>query len=276
MLKLWGITRLPMANSIFYTLWRYRGLVFELVKRELGGCYRGTFGGVFWSFARPLLMLFVYTLAFGVILKVRWGISGDTKEYAFMLYAGLIVFNAFADCLRRASTLITANPNFVKKVIFPLEILPLVMAITAIVQALISIAVWLVGYVLLFGTPKLTILYFPLILGGFFPVLLGVGWLLAAVGVIVRDVDQLTGLVSQALLFLTPIFFSIETAPRILRHVLMLNPLTFIIEQFRQVLFIGSAPNFTGLAVYLLLATAFSAASLSIFRRLRSTFADLI
>lgn len=265
-----------MANSIFYTLWRYRGLVFELVKRELGGCYRGTFGGVFWSFARPLLMLFVYTLAFGVILKVRWGISGDTKEYAFMLYAGLIVFNAFADCLRRASTLITANPNFVKKVIFPLEILPLVMAITAIVQALISIAVWLVGYVLLFGTPKLTILYFPLILGGFFPVLLGVGWLLAAVGVIVRDVDQLTGLVSQALLFLTPIFFSIETAPRILRHVLMLNPLTFIIEQFRQVLFIGSAPNFTGLAVYLLLATAFSAASLSIFRRLRSTFADLI
>ena len=258
------------------TLWRHSSLVFELVKREFTGRYRGSFGGVFWSFVQPLFLLAVYTLAFGVILKMRWGFSGDTKDYAFMLFAGLIVFNAFAECLKRAPTLVTANPNFVKKVVFPLELLPLVMAIAAMAHALISIAVWLAGYMLIFGVPKLTLFYFPVILGVFFPVLLGVGWLLAALGVIVRDIDQLTGMVAHALLFLTPIFFSIDAAPGLLQHVLMANPLTFIVEQLRQVMFVGIPPNFKGLAVYLVLATAFSAASLLIFRRLRSSFADLV
>lgn len=256
--------------------WRHRSLVLELVKREFTGRYRGSFGGVFWSFVQPLFLLAVYTLAFGVILQMRWGFSGDTKDYAFMLFAGLIVYNAFAECLKKAPTLVTANPNFVKKVVFPLEILPWIMAIAAMIHALICIAVWLAGYMLIFGAPKLTLLYFPVILGVFFPVLLGVGWLLAALDVIVRDIDQLTGMVAHALLFLTPIFFSVDAAPRILQHVLMANPLIFIVEQLRQVMFVGIPPDLKGLAVYLVLATAFSVASLIVFRRLRSTFADLV
>lgn len=193
-----------------------------------------------------------------------------------MLFAGLIVFNTFSECLRRAPTLVTSNPNFVKKVVFPLELLPVVMAVAAMAHALISIAVWLAGYMLIYGSPKLTLLYFPFILLAFFPILLGLGWLLAAIGVIVRDIDQLTGMISHALLFLTPIFFSIDNAPVILQQMLMLNPLTFIVEQFRQALFVGNSPDLKGLITYLILATVFSTMSLLVFRRLRSSFADLV
>lgn len=265
-----------MGNNLLQAIWHHRSLVSELVKREFTGRYRGSFGGVFWSFAQPLFLLGVYTMAFGVILKTRWGVAGDTKDYAFMLFAGLIIFNAFAECLKRAPTLITANPNFVKKVVFPLEILPLVMALTAFLHALISITVWIAGYLIIFGIPKLSLLYFPVVLAAFFPILLGVGWLLAALGVVVRDIDQLTSMISHALLFLTPIFFSLDSAPELLRYLLSINPLTFIIEQFRQVLFVGNAPNLTGLVLYFLVALLFSGTSLFIFRRLRTTFADLV
>jgi lipopolysaccharide transport system permease protein len=265
-----------MASSILHTIWRHRSLVIELVKREFTGRYRGSFGGMLWSFVQPLFLLGVYTIAFGVVLKTRWGITGNTEEYAFMLFAGLIIFNTFAECLKRAPTLITANPNFVKKIVFPLELLPLVMALAAIVHALISVAVWICGYVVIFGLPKLTLLYFPLVLAAFFPVILGLGWLLAALGVIVRDIDQLTGIVAHALLFLTPIFFSIDSSPKLLQQVLAANPLTFIVDQFRQVMFIGNPPNLVGLVAYSMFATAFSAASLFLFRCLRTTFADLV
>lgn len=265
-----------MTNSIFHTLWRHRSLVLELVKREFTGRYRGSFGGVFWSFAQPLFLLAVYTIAFGVILKSRWGFSGGTAEYALMLFAGLIVFNAFSECLSKSTTLITGNPNFVKKVVFPLELLPIITVATALVHVLIGIAVWFLGYLLLFGTPKATAILFPLILVCFVPVLLGLGWLLSALGVIVRDISQLTSMLSHTLLFLTPIFYSIEAAPPLLQNLLMLNPLTFVVEQFRLVLFYGQMPALKGLAIYFVLASLFAWISLILFRRLRPTFADMV
>lgn len=265
-----------MKTSIFVTLYKYRSLLFELVIREFTGRYRGTFGGIAWSFAQPLFLLAVYTLAFGVILKARWGYTGDTKAYSLILFAGLIVFNTFSECLKRAPTLITSNPNLVKKVIFPLEILPVVMVITSIIHLLISLGIWFAGYIVLFGFPQSTSLYLFFVLGAFAPILLGIGWLLAALGVVVRDIDQLFGLVSQVFLFLTPIFFSIDAAPRILQKVFLLNPLTFIVEQLRQALFFGINPNFKGLTTYFFLATIFSTISLYFFRRLQPTFGDLV
>ena len=258
------------------SLWRHRSLVFELTKREFSGRYRGSFGGIVWSFVQPLFLLAVYTIAFGVILKSRWGFSGGTSEYALMLFAGLIVFNAFSEVLSKSTTLITDNPNFVKKVVFPLELLPLVTVMTALIHALIGITVWLVGYTILFGTPKGTVVMFPLIFTCFFPVLLGLGWLLSALGVIARDISQLTGMLSHTLLFLTPIFYSIEAAPPVLQKLLMLNPLTFVVEQLRLVLFYGQLPALKGLALYFLLASLFAWVSLVVFRRLRPTFADMV
>ncbi len=258
------------------SLWRHRSLVFELTKREFSGRYRGSFGGIVWSFVQPLFLLTVYTIAFGVILKSRWGFSGGTAEYALMLFAGLIVFNAFSECLTKSTALITDNPNFVKKVVFPLELLPVITVATALIHALIGAAVWLLGYTLLFGTPKATVVLFPLILICFVPVLLGLGWLLSALGVMVRDISQLTGMLNHTLLFLTPIFYSIEAAPPLLRNLLMLNPLTFVVEQFRLVLFYGQIPAMKGLALYFVLASLFGYASLKLFRRLRPGFADMV
>jgi lipopolysaccharide transport system permease protein len=258
------------------TLWRHRGLLAELVKREFSGRYRGSFGGLAWSFAQPLFLLAVYTLAFGVILKARWGFAGGTADYALMLFAGLIVFNAFSECLNRSPTLITEHPNFVKKVVFPLEILPWVMAITALFHAVIAIAVWFAGYAVLFGIPKPTALLFPLILLCFFPLLLGIGWLLSAIGIIVRDVSQLTGMISHALLFLTPIFYSIDAVPPLLQSVLLANPLTFVVEQLRLVLFFGEVPVGQALLVYFLLSSLFAWGSLLVFRFLRPRFADMV
>lgn len=261
---------------MFVSLWRHRSLVVELTKREFSGKYRGSFGGLVWSFAQPLFLLTVYTIAFGVILKARWGFSGSTREYALMLFAGLIVFNAFSEVLTKSTTLITSNPNFVKKVVFPLELLPIIVVTTALIHALIGVNVWFAGYFLLMGTPKATVVALPLVFICFVPVLLGLGWLLSSVGVVVKDISQLTSMLSHTLLFLTPIFYSIEVAPPILQNLLLLNPLTFVVEQFRLVLFYGQIPALMGLAVYFGLASVFAWVSYVLFERLRPTFADMV
>ena len=262
--------------ELFATLWKHRSLVLELTRREFSGRYRGSFGGVVWSFVQPLFLLTVYTVAFGVILKSRWGFSGGTSEYALMLFAGLIVFNTCAECLSKSTTLITDNPNFVKKVVFPLELLSVITVVTALIHALIGMAVWFLGYTLLFGVPQKTAILFPVVLACFVPVLLGLGWLLSAIGVVVRDISQLTSMLTHTLLFLTPIFYSIEAAPPLLQKLLMINPLTFIVEQFRLVLFYGQIPAFRGLAIYFVLACFFAWLCLFLFRRLRPTFADMV
>jgi lipopolysaccharide transport system permease protein len=265
-----------MTDSAGRSLWSWRYLILELVRREFTGRYQHSMGGILWSFVQPLFLLAVYTLAFGVILKSPWGLSTDTKSFSLMLFAGLIVFNAFADCLRKAPTLITSNPNYVRKIVFPLEIMPWVLGLTALLNVAVSLTVWIVGYCLLIGMPSVTLLYFPLLLAAYFPLLLGVGWLFAALGIVVRDMDPFIAVISQALLFLTPIFFSREAAPAGLQTMLAINPLTFVVEQTRRILFLGQPPDFAGLAIYLSLALLFSVASLAFFRRVRPYFADLI
>jgi lipopolysaccharide transport system permease protein len=265
-----------MRATVLETFWRHRSLVYELTKRKFTGRYRGSLGGVAWSFVQPLFLLSVYTLAFGIILKARWGFSGGTADYALMLFAGLIIYNAFSESLSQASTLITENPNFVKKVVFPLELLPVVMVATAMLHLLIGLLAWLLGYMLLFGWPRLTAMYVPLVLVCLVPLLLGVGWLFSSLGVVLRDIGQVAQLISHTLLFLTPIFYSTEAAPPLLQNLLLLNPLTFVVDQFRLVLFYGHVPAALGLGVYFCLACVFAGVCLMLFRRLRHSFADLV
>lgn len=258
------------------SLIRHHSLVFELTKREFFGRYHGLLGGWLWSFVQPLFLLTVYTIAFGVILKTRWGFAGSTTDYALILFSGLIIFNTFSECLMKFPTLITNNPNFVKKIVFPLELLPVITVMTALTNACIAISVWFLGYVIVIGAPHLTACFFPFILVCFTPLLLGVGWLLTAMGVVLRDMTQLTTMLNHSLLFLTPIFYSIESAPPLLQKLLMINPLSFIVDQFRQVLFYGQTPSFKGLMVYFVLSSLFAWGSLIFFRRMRSCFADMV
>lgn len=258
------------------TLWRHRELIRQLVRQDVVGRYRGSVLGVFWSFAHPLFMLAVYTIVFGQFFQAKWGGAGSTWEFALVLFSGLIIFNVFADCVTRAPTLITNNPNFVKKVIFPLEILPIVAAGSALFHASVSFLAWLCFYVVLKGIPPVTMFYLPLILLVFLPILLGFGWLLAAAAVFLKDVNQAIGLFTQALLFMSPVFYAIEIVPESVRPFMQLNPLTIIIEQSRTVMLAGSPPDFGLLAIYFAVSLCVAWVGLAFFQRLRSVFADVV
>jgi lipopolysaccharide transport system permease protein len=143
--------------EMMVTIWRARGLVWSMIRREVVGRYRGSVMGLLWSFFNPVLMLAVYTFVFSVVFKARWVGGSDSKtEFALVLFAGLMVFNLFSECVNRAPSLIISNVNFVKKVIFPLEILPIVAFGSAAFHFFVSTVVWFVFYLIFFT--KLTLL----------------------------------------------------------------------------------------------------------------------
>lgn len=262
-----------MAASV----WRNRNLVRALVQREVIGRYRGSFMGILWSFFNPVFMLVIYTFVFSVVFKARWSGGSDSKtEFALVLFAGLIMFNLFSECFNRAPGLILANVNYVKKVVFPLEILPWVALGSALFHTLISIGVWLVAYVFLFGVPHVTVLLLPLIMLPLLLFIIGLSWGLAALGVYLRDVSQVIGVLTTVLMFLSPIFYSGSALPVEYRHLLQLNPLTPAIEQARDVLFWGKVPDLCALGLYLLGSSLIAWLGFAWFQKTRKGFADVL
>jgi len=263
--------------EMFASLWRNRELIKASAKREVLGRYRGSFLGLLWSLFNPLFMLAVFTFVFSVIFQARWGSgSGSKTEFALVLFAGLLVFNLFAECINRAPSLILSNINYVKKVVFPLEILPFVGLLSALFHTLISLAVWLIAYVLFFGIPHLTVLYLPLVLLPFCLFLMGLSWALASLGVFLRDVSQFIGLLTTTLMFLSPIFYPVTAFPEDYRYILYLNPLTTVVEQTRDVLFWGKAPDFFMMGIYWVVALGIAWLGFAWFQKTRKGFADVL
>jgi lipopolysaccharide transport system permease protein len=185
-----------------------------MVKRDVAGRYRGSILGLFWSLFNPILMLVIYTFVFSVVFKARWSVDSDSKtEFALMLFAGLMIFNLFAECVNRAPTLVIGNVNYVKKVVFPLEILPWVSLGSALFHFLVSLCVWLVACVVLFGELQVTALLLPVVLFPLLMFILGVAWFIAALGVYLRDVGQIVGVLTSVLMFLSPIFYPLSALP---------------------------------------------------------------
>jgi lipopolysaccharide transport system permease protein len=264
-------------GEMIASLWRNRSLILALIKREVVGRYRGSFLGVFWSFFNPLFMLAVFTFVFSVVFQARWGGGSDSKtEFALVLFAGLIVFNLFAECVNRAPGLILANVNYVKKVIFPLEILPWVVFGSAMFHAAISIGVWLTAYALLFGLPHITALLLPLIFLPLALLIIGISWMLASLGVYLRDVSQFVGILTTMLMFLSPIFYPVTALPEKYRSFLLLNPLTPAIEQTRNVLFWGKIPGMAIMGGYFLAASCVAWLGFAWFQKTRKGFADVL
>ena len=264
-------------KEMFASLWRHRELVKASAKREVLGRYRGSFLGLLWSFFNPLFMFAVFTFVFSVIFQARWGGgSGSKTEFALVLFAGLLVFNLFAECINRAPGLILSNANYVKKVVFPLEILPFVGLLSALFHTLISLGVWLIAYALFFGIPHLTVLYLPLVLLPFCLFLMGLSWALASLGVFLRDVSQFIGLLTTALMFLSPIFYPVTAFPEDYRYILYLNPITTVVEQTRDVLFWGKTPDFLMLAIYWGVTLGIAWLCFAWFQKTRKGFADVL
>ena len=264
-------------REMLASAWRNRGLIVALTKREVVGRYRGSVLGILWSFLNPVFMLLVFTFIFSVVFKSRWSAGTDSKtEFALVLFAGLIVFNLFAECFNRAPGLILSNVNYVKKVVFPLEILPWVALGSALFHALISLGVWLIAYLILFGVPHITVLLLPLVFLPFLLFIMGLTWGLASLGVYLRDVSQFIGVVTTALMFLSPLFFPSSAMPENYRHLLLLNPLTPVIEQAREVLYWGKMPDMTLLSVYLLAGAFIAWLGFAWFQKTRKGFADVL
>lgn len=267
----------PLPISVLSNLYRHRSLILQMVKREIVGRYRGSFLGLLWSFVNPVLMLSIYTFVFSMVFKSRWGQNSDDKfEFALVLFAGLIVFNLFSECLSRAPSLILSNVNYVKKVIFPLEILPVVALGSALFHAGVNLAVLLIfltatGHLLTWACLLLPIVLLPLLL-----LTLGLSWLLASIGVFIRDVGQFIGMILTVLMFMSPIFYPTSALPEEVRGYLFLNPLTLVIEQTRDVLIWGTLPDWRGLGLYFGFTALLAWAGLFWFEKTRKGFADVL
>jgi lipopolysaccharide transport system permease protein len=260
------------------SLWRNRQLIAQMAKREVVGRYRGSVLGILWSFLNPLFMLVIYTFVFSVVFKARWGINTDASktQFAIVLFVGLIVHGLFAEVINRAPGLIISNVNFVKKVVFPLDILPSVAIGAALFHSLVSLGVLLVAFVLFNGYLNWTAIFIPLVLLPFIILTLGIAWMLASLGVFLRDLGQSTSIITMVMLFLSPIFYPVTALPVRWRPWVMANPLTFIIEQAREVLIWGHLPDWLGLGIYSLIALLVAWMGYVWFQKTRKGFADVL
>ncbi|MFW2440905.1 MAG: ABC transporter permease [Arenicellales bacterium] len=272
-----GINDSLNPTGIFTSLIKHRSLILQLAKREVSGRYRGSVMGFFWTLLNPLLMLTIYTLIFGYVFKARWGeMNLGDGGFALTLFCGLIVHGMFAECINRAPVLITSNVNYVKKVVFPIEILPWVVIYAALFHTLMSLVVLSVFSLLVNGSVPLTLLWLPVVFIPYILFLVGCLWLFSALGVFLPDIRQLMGLLTTALLFLSPVFYPISALPKSIQGLIYLNPLTLIIEQTREIFLWGNSPDFKLLFLYSLVAMMIAVIGFVWFQKSRRGFADVL
>ena len=254
-----------------------RDLIASLIKREVIGRYRGSVMGMMWSFFNPVLMLAVYTLVFSVVFKARWVGGADSKmEFALVLFAGLMIFNLFAECVNRAPGLILSNVNYVKKVVFPLEILIWIAIGSAAFHLVVSLAVWLIFYFVFIGFPPLTILLLPLVILPLILLTVGLSWLLASLGVFLRDMSQVIGVITTVLLFLSPIVYPVSALPENYQPFVWINPLTLIIEQARDIMIWGRSFDWGTWLISCAVSIAMAWLGFAWFQKTRKGFADVL
>jgi lipopolysaccharide transport system permease protein len=267
-----GVTNIP--------LWRHRDLILQLTAREVKQRYRGMYLGFLWSLLTPLLMMVVYTFVFSLVLKARWGDAGDQPvspyDFALTLLAGLIPFTVFSEVVNGAPFQIVRVPNYVKKVVFPLEVLPVVSLGSAVVHSLAALVVLLAGTLILEGRIATTVLLLPLAYLPLILLCLASAWLLASIGVYVRDVGQTVTILTQVLLFMSPVFYPPSAVPEGLRFVLALNPLSFILDNFRRAILWNEGFDWAAWAIWVSLLLAAAVAGYMWFVKTKRGFADVM
>jgi lipopolysaccharide transport system permease protein len=259
-------------------LWSHRRLVGQFVRREVQARYRGSVLGLFWSFLQPLLLLSIYTFVFGVVFRARWPqfTSGRLSEFALVLFSGLIVMNLFAEAVGRSPLIVLSQPSYVKRVVFPLEILPVVALGTALFNAAVAFAVLALARVVVEGGLPWTVVLAPVVLLPVLLITLGLSFSLASLGVFLRDLPHLVALALQMLTFLTPIFYPLEAVPAWARPVILANPLTPAVDDLRRVALWGAQPEWGRLALTLAGGALVAVAGHAWFARTRRAFADVL
>ena len=266
----------PIAMIRSY--WRHRQLIWQMSRREVMGRYRGSVMGIAWSFFNPVLMLIVYTFVFSVVFKAKWGAdTGESKaQFAIILFTGMIVHGFFSEVANRAPSLVLENVNYVKKVIFPIEILPAVAVFSALFHSLISISVLLFAFLVINGYVYWTVIFIPIVLLPILILTIGISWILAALGVFLRDVSQTIGIITTVMMFLSPVFYPLSALPERFQEMLFINPLTFIIEQMRKVIVYGGKPDIVGECLYLTISISVAWFGFAMFQKARKGFSDVL
>lgn len=260
------------------TIWRYRSLVFQLAKRDVDARYRGSVLGLLWSLLTPLSMLAIYTFVFGVVLRARWpqSASGEVGHYAIISFWGLTVFNLLSDTLNRSCRLISSNPNYVKKIAFPLEVMIVSLLASNLFQMLASLAVLLPATAVAFGWTGWSVALLPVVIFPLILFALGLSWFLSSIGVFVQDVEYTVSLLVQALFFVTPILYALESIPQQYRWIVALNPLAGVVEDVRSVALWGMAPDWPGLLFRTSIGAVTAVLGYVWFLKTKRAFADVL
>lgn len=269
---------LGSPRELIASAWRNRALILALTKREVVGRYRGSLMGIAWSLFTPILLLVIYTFIFSVVFKARWGVDtgGGKTEFALILFVGLIVHGLFAECIIRAPNLIIGNVNYIKKVVFPLEILPWVAFCAALFHTCISLAVLVVARLILHQHLPWTAVLFPIVMVPLVLGTLGVSWFLSALGVYIRDIGQIVTMISTILLFMSPVFYPISALPERFQTLVHINPLAYIIEESRNTLIFGTVPDFLHWLVLTVISAFVAWLGFLWFQKTRKGFADVL
>ena len=239
LIKLLDVTALPR------TLWQNRSLLFQFTRRNVESRYRGSLLGLLWSFIQPLMMLFIYTFVFSIVFKAKWNLAGDGAPGVFpvVMFSGMAMYNIFQESIILNCSVITGNQNLVKKVIFPLDILPVANMGATAVLGMAWLALLVIGVLIVFGHVCWTLVLTPLVYLPLLMITLGVSYFVASLGVYMRDMQYIVGIILQVLFFMTPVFYPIENVPEQFQPILLLNPLSPILEQGRQVMIFGQVPD---------------------------------
>jgi len=256
----------------------HRYLFLQMLRRDLQQRYRGSQLGFIWAFIYPILMLLVYTFVFGMVMRVKWGVEGqDNIDFGLILFAGLLLHGFLAEVFIGAVGLITGNQQYVKKVVFPLEILSLVNVCNALLHMMLGLLILLVIFLLSGGTLHWTVVLAPIVIAPFVVFLLGMSWFISVLGVYVRDLSQFMGVLVTVLLFLGPIVYPLARVPEAIKdYVIWLNPLTIVVEQLRAVTLFGQLPDWGLLGWYSLGACLMLMLGVWFFYKTRDGFADVI
>lgn len=253
-----------------------RQIFLQIAKREVEKRYRGTVLGLLWAVITPLIMLTIYTVVFGFIFGGSFGRGESRMEFAMALFSGLLVFELFAAALTQSPHTIIQNPNYVKKVVFPLEVLPPAMLSAAAVHTLIGLVPLVGGLLIAQGSLQPTILWLPVI---FIPVLLycvGLWWFLSSLGVFLRDIANLVVSIQLLVLFSSAIFYPPSMAPSELQIFFLLNPIAVLAELARNATVFGISPPLQILALQILLALLAALSGRWFFMKTKPAFADVI
>lgn len=263
--------------DIFRPLLDNFDLIFQLSRRGIQSRYRGSVLGMFWSLLTPLLMLLIYSFVFSIVFKAKWNHPGaEDANFGIILFSGMIIHALFSEPMVMAASSITGSAQYVKKVVFPLEVMAWSTIVVTSFQALISFLILIVFMLVIGMKIHATLLLFPIVVLPMLIFSVGVCWLLSSLTVFVRDIGQLVGIVATVLLFISPVFYSIDRLPAHLQTIIYLNPISFIVDQMRLISIYGEMPNWIGLGYYSLISLAIAWFGLIVFQRLRVGFADVL